>query len=462
MSRTLVVELNEVPLRVLRFAADRNKLSSVQRLLHEGVVAETELREQLPREPYPSQSWASMNMGVPYNDHQVWWYGEEKPLEYPLYWQAAANEGRTVGLVGSLHTSPLRRQASGAAYQFVLPDAFAESDEATPVQLEGVQRFVRTMAQRNARTSSLSLDRKILRDLTSLRRLGLRPSTIAELGKLTASVATRRASSERLRSAQFLLMGDLFESLMKRHDPDLGVIFSNHVAAAMHRFWFASFPADFSEQHYSAEWIAANEHEIPFAVGLVDRFLARAMSYCEATNRTLVVASSMGQGAAQSLDASSTHEAIVVDGQRFLRQLGVETSFELRGAMVPQLTAEFATEADARHAAIVVNGASLDFDIVHTDVNGPTLTVSYRLALDNAQPTQDGSAVSPASIGVEIQSIADHSSGEHTPLGSLIIFNAQRPFVENGDVIDALDYAPGMLAMMGLAPLPHHRRPAAV
>ena len=80
----------------------------------------------MPREIYPSQTWASLGTGTRFEDHHVYWFGDPKPEAFPFYWQAAAAE-RTVGLVGVLHSSPLSEQCADANVVFALPDAFASS-----------------------------------------------------------------------------------------------------------------------------------------------------------------------------------------------------------------------------------------------------------------------------------------------------------------------------------------------
>ena len=76
----------------------------------------------------------------------------------------------------------------------------------------------------------------------SLPRLGLRPATLVALGRLVAGIASGRLPRERLRFGQFLVQRDLFLRLLDRHQPDLAMIFTNHVASAMHRYWYALYP----------------------------------------------------------------------------------------------------------------------------------------------------------------------------------------------------------------------------
>ena len=41
---------------------------------------------------------------------------------------------------------------------------------------------------------------------------------------------------------------------MRENQPDLATFYSNHVAAAMHRYWAALFPEDYEDEPMDADW----------------------------------------------------------------------------------------------------------------------------------------------------------------------------------------------------------------
>ena len=45
---------------------------------------------------------------------------------------------------------------------------------------------------------------------------------------------------------QFPLVADMFLHLLQKHQPDVAIMFTNHVAGNMHRYWYALFPEDYS------------------------------------------------------------------------------------------------------------------------------------------------------------------------------------------------------------------------
>ena len=458
----VVVEANEVPLRVVEDLAPSGRIPFLAQLLEQGTLVETEVDEVLSKELYPSQTWASLSTGVPWSEHGIYWYGDHKPLEYPLYWQIAAREGRSVGLVNTLHSSPLGAQCSVGDFRFVIPDCFAADDDARPADYRRFQRANLSLTAANSRR----VDRRpnpadLLGLARSLPHLGLRPRTLGQLGGLVASAAIGRVPRERIRGAQFLVLQDLFLHLLGRHRPDLAVVFTNHVAAAMHRYWYAFRPEDFERNHYGPDWVERYRDEIPVAMELLDRFLVDLARWCEADDRTLVVVSSMGQGPSDRLDATAEHEAVIVDGVRFLAALGIaDDGVRVVGSMNPQLTVdvdgeERAVELAERLTVVGEGGALLD-----VDRSGTVVTLTHRLeVIDQSTVVVDGAPVRATSVGVEIHPVDDHSSGRHIARGILAVANSPSFKAPVDAVVSNLDVAPALLDHLGVRRPDHHRSP---
>src|SRR4030095_504123 len=102
----IVVEINEMPLRIFRRFQQIRPASHLDRLLQDSQVIETLALDVEQSLLYPSLTWASLNTGAPYEAHQIHWYNDPKPEQYPLFWKTLASNGRTVGAVGTLHSSP--------------------------------------------------------------------------------------------------------------------------------------------------------------------------------------------------------------------------------------------------------------------------------------------------------------------------------------------------------------------
>lgn len=461
MARLIILEVNEIPKRVLDWWIEREPASATARLLATGAITETTLRDELPRDLYPSQSWASIAMGVPYKDHGVFWYGDPKPSEYPFYWQAAAAAGKTVGLMGVLHSSPRAEHAAGPNYRFVVPDLFGDDASTHPTKLEPIQELNLRMTRQSARVASVRPGLADLGGAYSFARNGVKASTWAEVSMMAAQVARGAWNKERLRVAQSLLAVDVFERQVEEHDPDLAVMFANHVAAFMHRYWAATFPEDWPDgSGYSAEWVAEHAGELPYAMQAFDRILDQLVTLASATDRELYVVSSMGQKADNTVDPGRGFQAVIRKPDQFLNAAGLAPGHEVRGAMVPQLTVVAETAADAAHVQETIEqflGEGLDEFMVAAEGERQVMTFTYKPATREDAVELGGQWVDPALIGMSIEAVEDHRSGRHSPDGILL---SDRPQTWPA-TIDALSFAPMMLQRLGVPALAHHRSMAA-
>ena len=420
MERLLVFEVNELPLRVVDWWTDRTPDGALAQLVARGTLSETELDERLPRDLYPSQSWASLATGRPWEDHGIFWYGDPKPAEHPLYWQTAAAAGRTVGFVGTLHSSPIATQAADPSIVFAIPDSFGDELQTIPADLGELHRLNARLTGQAARVARVRPGLTDVRGVASFARHGVRPSTWIELTRLAAGVGSGRWNRERLRAGQVLLQADVFEAQMRRFDPDLGILFTNHVASAMHRYWAATFPEDWDSAPYGPAWQAAHADELPYAMRTLDRVLERLLALADRTDRTLVMMSSMGQQADHSVDSSVRHQAVIRDPGRFLEAAGITPAPEVRGSMVPQLTVAVPDGmADQLEASL---SAWLGEGLVETmrasdSSAGETLTVTYRPECRADAVFLGAAWHAPADVGMSIEAITDHRSGCHSPFG---------------------------------------------
>lgn len=460
--RLVVVEANEIPLRVVEDLAGRGQAPFFGKLLDEGTLIETEIDEVIPKELYPSQTWASLNTGVPWSEHGVYWYGDRKPPEFPLYWQLAARQGRSVGVVNTLHSSPLSEQCAEGDYRFVIPDCFAVDDATLPSSYRTFQRANLSLTAANSRrVGGRPENGDVARLALSLPRLGARPSTLTSIARLLSGVARDRIPRERIRQAQYLLQRDMFDKLLRKHQPELAVLFTNHVAAAMHRYWYALYPEDFGREHYAPDWVERYKDEIPNALGLLDRHLGDLDRWCRTNDRTLVVVSSMGQGPSGRLETGADHEAVVVDGLRFLEALGIDDDgLRVTGSMNPQVTVVADDEDRAIEVADRLAAVGEGDVFWAVERNDCVVTLTYDIAVVDADNIRlDGERHDARSVGVEVHAIDDHSSGRHIARGILGVSNSDSFKAPIHDVVGHLDFAPAVLDHLGLERAAHHRSP---
>lgn len=130
--RLCIIEACEVPLRVWQTYADRHPASTIARLLTQGKVFRTVADDVEDEQLYPSQTCASLNTGLPYEEHGIRWYNDPKPDRHQFWWHQAACWGKRVSLVNVLHSSPLSELAAEGDYAFLIPDCFAADSDTHP------------------------------------------------------------------------------------------------------------------------------------------------------------------------------------------------------------------------------------------------------------------------------------------------------------------------------------------
>ena len=136
--------------------------------------------------------------------------------------------------------------------------------------------------------------------------LGLTLPTIADAAGHLVKEAFDSSLRVRRRSYQPLVMADLFVWQMERSMPQFATFYTNHVAAAMHRYWGAAFPEDY-EQPLDAEWIRKYSSEITFAMDKLDAILGKLLAFIQRHSEyILLVATSMGQARSRRSVLSSS------------------------------------------------------------------------------------------------------------------------------------------------------------
>ena len=466
MSRRLVfVELNEVPWRVLDDWAVSRPDSAIAGLLRESRQYTTIAADEGHLSPWIT--WPTVHRGVPNTVHGISDFGQdltEIDRTAPPYWSVAQRAGRRVGVFAPLHTHPLPDDVE--RYAFWLPDPFAPDPSAHPSRLAAFQAFNLAMARASARNVSTDIDwRNALRFLLKAPASGLRPRTVATVLRQLVDERRRPWTRIRRRSLQSTLGFDLFLAELERSEPDLAVVFTNHVASAMHRYWAARYADDFDTDEYSFEldWQRRFAAEIDVAMAHADEFLGRVRAFVdERPDYVLVVASSMGQASAQSTPVGRL--LLLRDLDRFVDALGAPPP-ERRPAMdpivslrVPPALRETFLAAVAR---VTVGGTPIQ---ARSDEQG-FVSLEFGQADSAIGEVQlDGRAVAPEELGLEIVIVEDEagSSGYHVPEGSLLVFDplAVREWsATERPEIPTTHLAPAVLRLLGVDPLEHHVDP---
>jgi hypothetical protein len=451
--KVIILELNEVPLRLLEHYSKLKKSSSIAHLLERAVVLKTLAKDVVVNDLYPAQTWASYNTGVPCQDHHIRWYNDPKPDLYPMYWKIIANSQLSVSLVNSLHSSEADKFIHDGNYKFIIPDCFANSNFTFPAYYQSFQSLNIKATNLNSRTTTLKFPiYESVESLINFHKLGITPKTIFKIANLLLNISTKQVPKERLRCAQFSLLADIFLHQTKSSQSDLSIFFTNHIAANMHRYWYALFPDDYSDKLYNSAWIDRYKDEIIVAVDFVDKFLDRIINLCIKTNSVLIVSSSMGQQANQKLTLESTgSEAFTFkffDIQQLIDKLSMRKfNFSVKHAMHPQCTLEFSSSSEAAKCLELIEKVIPTLEnirILSPHLNSNILTLTILLDASKESYTIKGESFSAKELGFVKIAIDDHHSGSHSPDGSLLIFNSKTTKFRS-DIVNYLEFTPAIL-----------------
>ena len=458
MQSVVVLEVNEVPLKIFRKYADENPESAIADLLG-GAKCLTTVADDVEADMlYPSQTWASFNTGVEYKRHNIHWYADPKPDDPIFYWHKIACDGYSVGLINTLHASPTDIYAK-ENFQFLIPDCFAQDEKTIPGEYSAFQRVNLALTRKNSRVSSLwGLSTEVMDVLKNFRTMGLNWRSLTFIGITLLQIVAKLANRERLRNLQFPMLSEIFLDLVRKHSPDLAILFTNHIAAAQHRYWYAHLPEEFDIQLYDAEWVSRYKTEVDAALSLFDKYLRLFMAMVNQRNSILVVCSSMGQQANQSL----TKEAVQGRNQdyrldhphKFLEAVQSNSGGYVIGAgMVPQYSFIFEDVSNAISLVDTLTDVLEGAKGISYRVDRLAETVTLSVQLDTAMEIFElgGRKYRYSELGFAKFDVTDHHAGRHHPEGSLIIYNDRHDrLFSSGEFnetlpISYLKYAPEML-----------------
>ena len=452
--KAIVLEINEVPLKLLDYYKEVNPKSHIAFLLDNSLVLETEAKDVEEDFLYPSQTWGSINTGAGYDQHKIHWYNDPKPDKYPLYWKQIAEAGLKVGLINTLHSSPADTYIEDSNYKFVIPDCFASNNITKPEIYQDFQALNTSATSESGRTATMSFPRqKAVSTLAKSPALGFKPKTLFDAASLVAKIKTGRINKERLRNLQFTLLADIFFKQLKSQDVDLAIFFTNHIAANMHRYWYGLFPEEYSLKLYDQAWIDKYSEEILVSLDLFDNFLKRLIAYCDKAKRSLILVSSMGQAANEKLTETPKYLYKLENFDKFLGKLCPEKKYQYKvdAAMVPQYSLNFEKEAEAQECFAIINEAKnyLKGIWLKIDLNQKVITISTNLDANTDRFYVKGENFGYDELGYSQVAIKAHHAARHCPEGTLIVYNSDTSDAKN-HTVNYLEYAPAMLKFFGV------------
>jgi hypothetical protein len=466
-SRSIIcLEVNEVPLRIFDYYVHKKPDSTLARIMNRSSQYRTHAEDKA-RFIMPWTTWPSFHRGVNDEQHQIFNFGQweaEAEQRFPPIWKHMVRNGIRVGVFSSMQCSPLPDNASD--YAFYFPDMFSTDSSTHPEDLRPLQEFSLAMTRESARNVSRRIDWKHgVQLLRNSRQLGIRPETYLEIGKQLVSELVDDSRKTRRRSVQPILLLDTFLKRVEATRPQFSTFFTNHVAAAMHRYWAAAFPGDYAEFNLDQAWVDKYKDEIEYAMGKLDQVVQRLSVFVDANpDYMLVIASSMGQAA---IPASHVKEFLTITNlQGFLQKLGLEKSdVEERPAMVPDFSfslksAQKANEIEAALATLSLSGklAEVHRDGLFFHVN----VYDERPGLKYVSFKEQSIDIADIGMGYMIHEDEVSCTAQHVPEGTLMIYSphaASDPVQQRQD-ISALEFAPAALRHFGIDIPSYMKNPA--
>ncbi len=469
MARKIVLlEMNEVPYRILDHFVEQNPNSSLARTLPKSTQFETVTTDNCSLSPWIT--WPSLHRGVNNEVHDIMHLGQNLERQdnlYPPIWKKLVDAGVSTGVFGPLHSWPLPEDSE--RYSFYLPDTFSPTPESHPDPLTSFQNFNLVMARESAGNVSTRMDYgSLMRFMMQAPGLGLRPQTLLSVAKQIFDERAEPWKRTRRRTFQSVLAFDLYMKQLKKTKPSFSNVFSNHVASAMHRYWAALFPSDFNELELSDDWQEQYCGEIDYAMDWFNRFYERLVAFADRNPEYVIVtASSMGQAATWGGHVDT--QLYLRDLDKFMQAAGLSSAqWSKRPAMDPTVS----IVVDPAHVATfkqflaelhicgeptkvsAKDGGFFDLHFGQTDLDPNTKVITLR-----------GDPIPHTDLGMEIIEVEDEcgSTGYHIPHGILFTYDPQNPNPEPGrKQVEVTDIAPWLLDHFGLEVPGYMNRPGAI
>ena len=451
----IVYELNEVPWRVIDWYVRLRPNSALAQLLGRAKTFTTVTKDE--GELHPWTTWPTFHRGVNNTQHQIRFLNQnlDEAAHYPPIWETLSQAGKRVGVFGSLQSYP---PPTKDAYEFYVPDTFSPGSETFPSKYAPFQRFnLRQTQQDGAQASPIQFDGNIANDVLKMMQVGLRLKTCKNLAVHIAKEKINPLHRSRRAVLQALVAFDIFQHALNEKKPDFCTFFTNHVAGVMHRYWKYTFPEDFNAV-LTTETERFHAGSIAFAMDIADAQLAYLMTYVDAANGTLVVASSMGQEAINR--GTYFGEWRITDVQLFLRAIGWQLPAQDMLAMQPDFNFSFDSGAEAdgflQLTARLIDSSG---NSIWKKAQRMGATVNLGLAPSQdamtaaevflASPEGPSRTLTIAEMGIEFLK-RDPGTGYHQPRGALLLYGNGVEADDSRLEIDSTAVRPEIIKVFGV------------
>jgi hypothetical protein len=456
--QVFLYELNEVPWRVVDHYIRFRPNSFLRQLVTQAATFTTVTRDE--GELHPWSTWPTLHRGVYNTEHKITFINQAIETDFAPIWTLLADHGTRCGVFGSLQSYPYF-DANPQRFAFYVPDTFSPNEKSWPRRYEAFQRFNLAMTKQDgAYAKPLKMGTSTLKDLLGMGLSGLKPTTMATLGRHLIRERRQPLYKTRRATLQAPVAFDFLWHALRRDEPQFATFFTNHVAGIMHRYWKYSFPEDF-EHVLSGSAEAFKQQSLIAALDIADTQLGRLNAWCEARGATLLVASSMGQEAIER--GVYRGEWRIEDPEAFIERLGFTGQATSQLAMQPDFA--FSFEDETRRVAFEAAVSTLTLSDGRPLFRVKRVGTTLNLNLSAAKET-DGEVVLQTRVDdTPVESVLsswgidrferDPGTGYHQPKG---IFLAKGPDIDadaGRSEIELTQLAPTILSRFG-APIPDY------
>ena len=425
MTPILLLEINEIPWRLIDRYGDRGAFSSISRFLKQSHQFTTVAVDTGELSPWVT--WPTFHRGMNNEKHGIKNLGQD-PASFrgkPI-WQEIRERDGSIGICGSMQSwPPIDPGRDG----FYIPDTFAHDERCYPAYLNPLQAFNLSQVRMNGRVVSNALPGagETIRAASSFVKSGITVRTCARIAGQLLGERLDPSRAARRPIFQTILFWDVFRKhFYARRPPAFSTFFTNHVAGVMHRYWDDVFPEDFSERKHAAG--DSNEPLMRFALRVLDDMLAEALEWAvDNPELVVILASSMGQDAVHRRNHEGV-ELVVEDLALLMSHTGISREdYSPLLAMVPQIAVEIRDSDKRGRARRVLEGAycSDGSQFIGVQEIGSSLSITVHTpTLEQMSGDAffiNGAAVAWRDAGIRKQDI-EPGTGYHIPEGSLAVF----------------------------------------
>lgn len=445
------LEINELPPKILKEYILLRPNSIFSKLKRENKlrIIPTFAKDIEKKDLYPSQTWASLNTGLPFNQHNCYWYSD--PLESDkLFWNKLIKKNISIGIIGSLHSSKYPKNINqNQKYRFYLPDSFSDKIITKPKYYKNFCLLNAQLVSSSARvTNPLMLFLLVLKNIKNIivqpRNFGISKFSIKEIIKIFYW-AIKSRNKEFLRMVQFPLLSSIFLDQILNNDAKYASIFTNHLAGNMHRYWYAYNSEEFKSQNrYKKGWIKRNRKSFFYAMDLIDDFIREIIKLKSFKNKTIIITSSMGQEANPKFDnyELAKYDAKITDFRMFIEEFYIyrrknnknsDPKINFLRNMAPQYGIEVICndKKNVLELAQDLHNFAKSIDLKpKIDTNDFNITLTIDIAGDLT--FQNKYTITEAKnkyykYGFSFSIIDDHHSGSHCSEGTFAILGSNNP-----------------------------------